>query len=317
VEPTVRAAALSVVSNSTLVVLKLVTGVLTGSISVISEAIHSGLDLVAAVIALFSVRQSSRPPDEIHSYGHGKIENISALVEAILIFVAAVWIIVEAARKLVVGVEVESIGFGFAVMTLSGVVNYFISAHLFRVGRAADSLALQADALHLRTDVYTSVGVAAGLGLIRLTGLTVLDPIIALGVALLIIKAAWDLTKESFTPLLDVRLPEEDERAIRDIVSSFGTEFVEFHKLRTRKAGPERHIDLHLVVHPDHTVAEVHALADRIEEAVRERWQRTSVLIHMEPCESTRCDSCSNPCPAADERSARARSIDISQPPKS
>jgi len=299
VQTTVGAARLSVVSNTLLVVLKLVVGVITGSVSVISEAIHSGLDLVAALIALFSVSQSGRPPDRGHRYGHGKIENISALVEALLIFAAAVWIIVEAARKLVGGVEVESVGLGLAVMALSGTVNYFISEHLFRVGRAADSLALQADALHLRTDVYTSVGVAVGLGAIHFTGLTVLDPIIALGVALLIIKAAWDLTRESFTPLLDASLPEEDEEAIRGIVGSFADQFVEFHKLRTRKAGPERHIDLHLVVHADHTVAEVHELADRIEEAIKERWGRASVLIHMEPCRSTRCEACPNPCDRA------------------
>ena len=298
-----QAAVFSVVSNSTLVALKLVAGFITGSVSIISEAIHSGLDLLAALIALYSVNQSSRPPDEAHSYGHGKIENVSALAEALLIFVAAAWIIVEAVRRLILGVGVESLGLGLAIMAFSAVANYLISVLLFRVGRKHDSLALQADGLHLRTDVYTSLGVFVGLGVITATHLTVLDPIVAMVVAVLIIRASWNLTRESFRPLLDVRLPEEDEIAVRQVVENFRGEYVEFHKLRTRKAGPERHIDLHLVVHPDHQIAEVHDLADRIEKAIRALWPRTSVLIHMEPCNGRECAICRDPCEAA--RSAR------------
>lgn len=294
-----RAASLSVVSNSTLVILKLIAGIVTGSVSIISEAIHSGLDLVAAIIALYSVSQSGKPPDEAHSFGHGKIENISALVEALLIFVAAIWIIIEAVRKLIFGVHVESLTLGMVIMGISAVANYLISMLLFKVGKKHDSLALQADGLHLRTDVYTSAGVFVGLGVISLTHVTILDPIVAMGVALLIIRASWELTHESFTPLLDVRLPEEDEIAVRQIVETFRGEFVEFHKLRTRKAGPERHVDLHLVVHPDHPIAEAHELADRMEKAIRERWPRSSVLIHMEPCNGESCESCPDPCAVA------------------
>lgn len=298
-----HAAALSVLSNSTLVAMKLAAGLVTGSVSVISEAVHSGLDLVAALITFFSVRESAKPPDERHAYGHGKIENVSALAEAVLIFVAAAWIIVEAARKILFGVEVQALGVGLAVMGLSAVANYFISGTLFRVGKRHDSLALEADGLHLRTDVYTSVGVFAGLGLIEFTGFDLLDPVVAILVALFIIKAAWDLTRTSFLPLLDVRLSPEDEDAVREIVRSFESEYVEFHKLRTRKAGPERHVDLHLVVHPTHSIDEVHDLADRIEDNIRQRWERTSVLIHMEPCRSIACSSCRNPCEA--EKSSR------------
>lgn len=294
-----RAAALSVVSNTTLVLLKLFAGMVTGSVSIISEAIHSGLDLLAAIIALYSVSQSGKPPDEDHRYGHGKIENISALIEALLIFVAAIWIIVEAYKKIIHGVRVESLAVGLVVMGISAVANYFISALLFRVGKKHDSLALLADGLHLRTDVYTSVGVFIGLGVITLTGIKILDPIVAIAVALLIIYASWELTQRSFTPLLDARLSEEEEAEVRKIVESFKNDYVDFHKLRTRQAGPERHIDLHLVVHPDHPIAEAHALADSIEKTIKERWHRASVLIHMEPCTSRACDTCPNPCPGA------------------
>ncbi|MEW6032166.1 MAG: cation diffusion facilitator family transporter [Bacillota bacterium] len=295
--PAVRAAGLSVVSNTGLVAVKLVTGLAMGSVSVISEAIHSALDLVAALIALFSVREAARPPDETHAFGHGKIENVAALVEALLVFAAAGWIVLEAARKLLGAVRVEALGLGVAVMAGSALVNYLVSEHLYRVARETDSVALKGDAVHLRTDVYTSVGVAAGLAAIHFTGLTVLDPLIAIVVALLIVRVAWRLTREAFRPLLDVRLSDDEEARVREIVGSFAKEFVEFHKLRTRRAGPERHIDLHLVVHPDHAVSEVHELADRIETALREWWERTSVLIHIEPCRrAPDCDRCGNPC---------------------
>jgi len=294
-QPT-QAATLSVVSNAALVALKLTAGVAMGSVSVISEAIHSGLDLLAALIALFSVRQSSRPPDETHRYGHGKIENVSALVEALLIFVAAVWIIAEAVQRLLRGGVVKELGLGLVIMGLSAVANAVVSTVLFRVARRHDSQALLADGLHLRTDVWTSLGVVLGLGAIRVTGLVVLDPLIAIGVALLIIKAAWDLSQASFLPLLDVSMPEEEERRIREIVESFRGEYVEFHKLRTRRAGPERHVDLHLVVHADHRIDEVHGLAERIEKAIEGLWPRTSVLIHTEPCRARDCEACRCPC---------------------
>jgi cation diffusion facilitator family transporter len=291
-----QAAALSVVSNTTLVLLKLFAGVITGSVSIISEAIHSGLDLLAAIIALYSVTQSGKPPDQDHSYGHGKIENISAFVEALLIFVAAIWIIVEAYKKIIHGVHVESLFVGLIIMGISAVANYFISVMLFNVGKKYDSLALLADGLHLRTDVYTSVGVFVGLAVISLTGIKILDPIVAIAVALLIIYASWELTRKSFTPLLDVRLSKEDEAEVLQIIENFRSDYIEFHKLRTRKAGPERHIDLHLIVRPDRPVAEAHALVDRIEKALKERWNRTSVLIHVEPCVQQACDDCPTQC---------------------
>ena len=292
-----QAAALSVASNSTLVVLKLSAGLAMGSVSVLSEAIHSGLDLLAAIIALYSVTESKKPPDEKHSYGHGKIENFSALIEALLIFVAAIWIIYEAVKKLIHGVEVESLGLGILVMGVSAVANQLISSMLFKVAAKHDSQALEADGLHLRTDVYTSVGVLAGLGAIYLTGIKLLDPIIAMGVAALIIKASWDLTKRSFLPLLDVRMVAEEEEAFLGIIEAHRGQFVEFHKFRTRKAGPERHIDLHLVVRPDLPLPAAHALANSIEQAVRVKWNRVSVLIHMEPCQAASCDVCDLTCP--------------------
>lgn len=195
----------------------MLVGLSIGSVAVISEAIHSAVDLLAALIALFAVHTSAKPADVDHPFGHGKVENISGALEALLIFLAAGWIIYEAVPKLThpAGESIQ-VGWGILVMLFSSVVNMLISQRLFIVGKKTDSIALQSDAWHLRTDVYTSAGVMLGLSIIWLGGklfpaidLHWVDPLAALVVALLIIKAAWKLTSEAVRDLLDSRLPEE------------------------------------------------------------------------------------------------------------
>ncbi len=291
----VKAATLSVMSNTLLVAGKIIVGLATGSVSILSEAIHSGLDLVAAVIAYFSVKESGKPADDRHRYGHGKIENISGTVEALLIVLAAVWIIYEAVDKLAHGGKVDQIGWGVAIMAVSALVNVLVSNRLMKVARDTDSVALEADAMHLRTDVYTSAGVMLGLLLIKLTGINLLDPLVAMTVALLILKAGWDLTKQAFFPLVDVSLPAEEEKIIVAVIEEYSSQYLEFHKLRTRKAGSERHIDLHLVVPKESPVREVHDLCDAIENEIENRLPQSHVLIHTEPCACTaECDQCSS-----------------------
>ncbi len=196
-----QTARLSVISNTSLVLMKFVVGFAIGSVSIISEAIHSSMDLIAAVIAFFSVRKSAEPPDAAHSFGHGKFEDLSGFIEALLIFVAAILIIYEAVRKLLgyttVELQPEMIIFGIAVMGISALANWYVSHRLFIVAKESESIALESDAWHLRTDVYTSLGVFAGLILITLTGNPIFDPLFALCVAVVIMKAAYDLTKRS------------------------------------------------------------------------------------------------------------------------
>ena len=200
----VSTARLSVLSNTILIVMKLAAGIISGSVSIISEAIHSSMDLVAAIIAYFSVRVSDTPPDSRHPYGHGKIENISGVIEALLIFIAAAWIIFEAVKKLLGGeIQLESIGLGSLVMIISAIINSFVSFRLYKVARQTHSVALEADALHLKTDVYTSLGVAAGLGLIIITVIKWFDPAVAVIVALFIIGESYQMMRRAFTPLLD------------------------------------------------------------------------------------------------------------------
>lgn len=290
-----QAAKLSVISNTALVIGKLSIGIAIGSVGVISEGIHSSLDLLAAMIAFFAVRQASHPADKKHRYGHGKIENLSGTIEGILILIAAIWIIYEAIQKFYNPHSVEFVGWGVAIMAVSSIVNFFISRHLQKVGEETDSIALKADAMHLKTDVYTSLGVMAGLCGIYLTGWQWLDPLAAVAVAILIIYAAWELIKESFSPLLDVSLPEEDEQKIITKIENHQEHFIDFHSFRTRKAGSERHIDFHLTVCKYHTIDYAHILADKIENDIQILFRESSILIHQEPCNNL-CNSCQKTC---------------------
>ena len=301
-------AALSVASNSLLIVMKLVIGLMMGSVAVLSEAIHSGIDLVAAVIALLAVRAASRDPDDRHPYGHGKYENISGTIEALLIFGAAAWIIYEAVKRLMHPGDVEMPVWGMGVMLISALVNVFVSRRLFKVGKATDSVALKADAWHLRTDVYTSVGVMAALLVVWIVGLarpevniSRLDPAVAILVALMIIKAAWDLTRESARDLLDVSLPGEDVDWIPGFVGQTWPDVRSFHHLQTRKAGSVRFIDFHVVVIDSMSVAAAHALSDDIVVAIKERMPESRVHIHVEPCDLQCKESCASGC-AVDEQ---------------
>lgn len=278
-----RAAWVSVISNTLLMLSKLIVGISIGSISVISEAIHSANDLLASFIALFAVKKSSDPPDERHPYGHGKIENISGTIEALLIFIAAAMILIEAVKKIIHGGEVETLSWGILVMGMSALVNWFVSAYLLRVAHKTDSIALEADGMHLRTDVYTSLGVFVGLVLIYFTGWNIIDPIAAILVALLIIKAAYDLTKKAFMPLIDTSLDSESLSIIESILEEHKSQYFEYHDLRTRKSGRESHIDLHLVINPNKNVKEAHDLCDRIEDRIKEVIPFAHVLIHVEP----------------------------------
>lgn len=306
---------LSVISNTVLVTGKLIIGVLIGSVSVISEAIHSGVDLVAAVIALFAVKTSNKVADAEHPFGHGKVENISGTVEALLIFVAAGWIIYEAAHKLLAPEPLEAVGWGVGIMLVSSVVNLGVSELLFKVGRETDSVALQADAWHLRTDVYTSAGVMVGLGLILVgrwlmpgTNLLWLDPVAAIAVAVLIVHAAWRLTKQSGRDLMDASLPADEIAWIRARLNGLAPAVRGFHHLRTRKAGAARFIEFHLVVDKDLTVERAHNLADAVTRDIKTRLPGATVTIHVEPCDGQCRPACLDGCLLAEAQRAAVRS---------
>jgi len=287
-----RAAAVSIASNATLIAFKLVVGILSGSIAIISEALHSGSDLVAALIAFWSVRRAAQPPDATHQYGHEKVENLSGVIEALLIIAAAGVIIFEGVMKIIDGPELDHIWLGIGVMMISGVTNLIVSKRvLYPVARRTQSAALEADAAHLLTDVYTSFGVAFGLLLVKVTGWPYFDPIAAIAVAVLIIHTGYQLVMQSTRVLLDETLPDAELEEIRRCVREHRGDIITgYHKLRARRAGSRRHVDLHVVVDPDLTVTEAHDIAEHIEDDIRACIPNTDVLVHVEPRAHDRVD---------------------------
>ncbi len=280
-----KTAGLSILSNISLIIIKLIVGLFSGSVSIISEAIHSTMDLLAAVIAFFSVRISDNPPDKEHPYGHGKFENISGVIEGLLILVASFWIIEEAVKKIISQTPIDSIGWGIAVMFISSIVNFFVSKKLYKVAKSTHSIALEADALHLKVDIYTSMGVAIGLGFIWLSELVlpkplfILDPIIAILVALLILRESFILIKKAFSPLVDIGFNLEDTEKIIQIISKYN---LTFHNLRTRIAGNYRFIDFHLEFNPSTTLKEAQEVRKKIKADLQSSFENTDVTIQTD-----------------------------------
>jgi len=309
----IAVARLSVLSNTVLVIAKLLVGLAIGSVSVLSEAIHSGVDLVAAVVALLAVRSAGKPPDREHPWGHGKIENVSGAFEALLIFVAALWITREAMHKLLGQVPVENAGAGVAVMALSAGANWVVSERLFRVGRETESVALQADGWHLRTDVWTSAGVTGGLALMALAGWLLpgvpvwwIDPVAAIAVALLIVKTAWTLTAQSLRDVLDSSLPGDEVDWIRRRVAEEpGVRGV--HGLRTRRSGASRFVEFHMLVDGGMATSASHDMTERVSDALEARFPGAHVTVHVEPCDGSCKPECVEGCLLDAERRIRVR----------
>jgi cation diffusion facilitator family transporter len=280
------AAGMSIASNTILVTGKLVVGILINSVSVISEAVHSGIDLMAAVVAFIAVRESSKPPDKRHPFGHGKAESLSGFFEGLLIFLAIIIIVYEAILKIVTGAEIGEPDWGLWIMGISAILNFIVSRQLFKVSKKSESLALEADALHLSTDVLTSMGVFVGLLLIKITDLHILDPLVALGVAIVIARAAYDIIKRSFNDLMDEGISEQELSGIERVLEDHSGSFIGFHDLRSRKVGTVREIDLHLVQSHDISLADAHKVCDHIEEEIIKAIPNAHVTIHVEPFEA-------------------------------
>ena len=299
-----RVASLSVISNTVLVVFKAIVGILIGSVAVLSEAIHSGMDLIAALIAFFAVKMSGKEADEDHAFGHTKVENISAAIEALLIFVAAVWIIYEAVRKLINPQPLETVGWGIAVMLISTIANLIVSRLLFKVGKETDSAALIADGWHLRTDVYTSAGVMAALSLIWLgryffpdLNLVWLDPVVAIAVAILILHAAYDLAMRAAQDLIDRSIPREEKEWMQNYLSALHPTVRSFHRLRTRKAGATRFINIHLALDSKLTVSKSHRIGDEIVADFKVHFPHDiDIIVHIEPCDGSCSPACKSGC---------------------
>lgn len=278
------AAALSIASNSVLIGLKLAAGAITGSIAIVTEAIHSLIDLVASVIAFISVRKAGEPADEEHPYGHEKVENLAANFEGVLILVGAAVIVYEATHRLVAGSSVESLGVGIAVMAFSIVANLVVSGVLYRQARVHESPALEGDAAHLRTDALTSGGVLVGLALVQITGIAAFDSITALVVAAAIVSAGISIIRRSSGALVDEVLPDAEMDRIEQAIAAARTpEVAGYHKLRARRAGRRRHIDLHVQYRSGTSLERAHELAHEMRDSIEAEIPQAEVLIHVEP----------------------------------
>lgn len=278
-------ALLSICSNSLLILMKVIVGLTIGSVSIISEAIHSSIDLLASLIAFFSIREAAKDPDTEHPFGHQKFESVSGFVEALLILLAGVLIIVEAAKKITAQNVITDVNAGIIVMFIGSLVNLFISRMLLIITRKQNSIALEADAMHLLTDVFTSAGVMAGLILIKITGFSILDVISAFIVALLIIRTSIKLIKESMVDLVDTKLKDDDIENIENIISSF-KEIKLYHKMRTRKAGNDIEVDVHIIMDKNMNLEDTHTLCDKLENEIQSEYPKAYVVLHPEPYET-------------------------------
>jgi cation diffusion facilitator family transporter len=290
------AARLSLIVVIGLIVLKVVVGIFTGSLSILAQAVDSFLDLFAVSITFLAISFAAKPADEEHPFGHGKAENVAAIIQAVLIFIAGGSIIYTAIQRARIEVPLEMTEAGIAVMAVSIVASIFLSRHLRKVARQEDSMALEANAHNIAADVYSASAVFVGLIIVYFTSLDIIDDILAGIVAIFILKVGFDVLRNSFGGLVDVKLPEDEENKIRAAITEhFGAEVVSFHKLRTRKAGNQRYIDLHLVMPRHFSIEEAHRMCDHLERDMRQRLVRTDTTIHVEPCDG-KCEACQITC---------------------
>lgn len=268
--------------------LKLVAWGITGSVGLLSDAMESTVNIVAAVVALIALRTASKPPDARHHFGHGKAEYLSALFEGVMIVVAAALIVFTAVERLLNPVPLEQLGIGLVISTVASVINGVVAFVLIRAGRRHRSIVLEADGKHLLTDVWTSAGVLVGMGLVALTGWDVLDPVIAIGVAVNIVVAGVILIRDSTAGLMDSALPESDHDVIRQILAKYSGPEVTFHAVQTRRSGRQRFVSAHVLVPGTWTVQRGHDLVEAVENDLGEALSDTTVHTHLEPLEDPR-----------------------------
>lgn len=288
-------AGLSIFSNVILTLFKIIAGALSGSLSILSEAIHSFSDFFASILTFFSVIKSSKPADKDHPYGHGKYEDLAGFIEGVLIILAALFIIYKSSKKIIFGGTVETENdLGIIVMLIAVVMNFVVSSMLFKVAKESNSISLYADGEHLRTDVYSSLGVLIGLILIKVTGYHLLDPIIAMLIAVVIFKTGYTISKTALMDLLDYSLPNEDIQKIKKIIEEF-SDIARLKKngVKARKVGPSFDIDIILQFPENTTICECHKICDEIEKQIKKSYLNSSISIHSEPiCYKKNCKNC-------------------------
>jgi cation diffusion facilitator family transporter len=274
-----------------LIILKVIVSIISSSISIYAQAADSLLDIFSIGITLIALNMSVAPADEEHPFGHGKAEGLAAMIQAILVLGAGGFIIYSAIQRIIHSTVIEP-DKGILVMLISIITSIFLSRHLRRVAKATGSTAIDASARNISADVYSAAGVLLGLLMVRLTGFVILDPIIALIMAGFVLKAGYQVTIRAIHELIDHALPKEEQKILNDCLSVHTTQLVSYHAMRSRRAGNERFIDLHLVMPRNFSVENAHAMCDHLEQDIKNKITSANVIIHTEPCSSADCIRC-------------------------
>lgn len=285
----IAAARMSVAAATSLAAIKLLIGMATGSLAVLASAVDSLLDILMSCVNFFAIQHAEQPADECHPFGHGKYETLAAFIQALIIAASGLWIIVESVRRLLGEVELHRVDIGIAVLALSALCSWFIARYLRRIARETDSPALETDALHFAMDVYTNLALLGGLVIVNLFNLPQLDPILSFGVALYILSEALQLIRRSLNDVLDAELPKEQREHIELLLAEHRADIIDYHDLRTRRAGSQKIMDFHLTVCRHLTIEQAHEIADRLEKKIEDDILGADVTIHMEPCQREGC----------------------------
>lgn len=282
-----RAAVLSLGYNLTAAGVKLAAALITGSVSLLSETLHSATDVVASFFAYLGVRVGAAPPDEQHPYGHGKVETLAGFGESILLMLIVCYLLFEGVRRLIVGSELDNLEWGVGVMALSTLTSLAVGQYVWRTGKRTHSLALMSNGQHLMIDFWTSLGLLIALGVIHFTGWTFIDALLAIAIALWLFRGAWQLSHRAFHELIDHCLPKEELARIHQILRS-EPNLLNYHNLRTRRSGAMRYVDVHIVLPNDWSLQQAHAVADALERQIERELYPAEVTIHVDPYDPER-----------------------------
>ncbi len=274
-----------------LIVLKIIAGLISGSISVFAQLTDSLLDLFAGVLSFVAVRIAIRPADEEHPFGHGKVEDIAGMVQGVLIFVAAGMIVYASVLRIIHKTGLQLAEAGIGVMVVSMIASLGLSRYLLRVSNITGSIVLEANARNIQGDIYSAAAVLVGLLLVRVTGVVILDPLVAIAVAVYLVKLAYETARKPFLGLVDASLPRAEQAVIESCLAVYGKQVVGFHELRTRRSGSQRHIDLHLVMSKYVSLEYAHQMCDLLEQDIKSKLPRSNITIHIEPCDGN-CKKC-------------------------
>ncbi len=284
-----RAAIFSICGAVMLATLKLIIAVLSGSMAVMASAIDSLLDILMSGINFMAIRHAEQPPDQSHPFGHGKFETLATLFQAVIITTSGCWIIYESATRLGSGQQLDNINQGISVLGFSAAISWVIARHLRKVAKQTDSTALEADSLHFQMDIYSNLGLMAGLLMVRWFDLHWIDAALSILVASYILHEALQLIKRSLKDFLDHELPDEIQQQVHQLITSHGGAFAGYHGLRTRRSGSIKHMDFHLEVCKDMTVKDAHNLTEKLEQKIAEEIPGADITIHIEPCKASDC----------------------------